>query len=120
MSLRSQREAWTAYVEGREPRVNKYSAIREGQYASKHEAACAAQLHALASRGLIRDLREQERIVLVAGNGKLRPVVYVADFIYTDLDGGRHVVDAKGMKTPVYRLKKRLAALLYGITIEEI
>jgi hypothetical protein len=41
----SQREAWTAFVEGREACTNKYSAIREGKYASKREAACAAQLH---------------------------------------------------------------------------
>jgi hypothetical protein len=117
----SDREAWTAFVEGREAKpANKYSAIREGKYASKREAACAASLHALASRGLIRDLREQERIVLVPGNGKLRPVVYVADFTYLDDGGRRHVVDAKGYKHPIYRLKKRMAALLLGIEIEEV
>jgi hypothetical protein len=57
--------------------------------------------------------------VLVPGDGKLRPIIYIADFYYTDLDGTPHVVDAKGFKTQVYRLKKRMAALLLNITIEE-
>jgi len=42
------------------------------------------------------------------------------DFYYCDLDGTPHIVDAKGFKTAVYRLKKRLAALLLHVTIEEV
>ena len=115
------REAWTAFVEGREAKPElKYGNERKGKYASKREEAHAKLLWALASRGLITDLREQERIILVPGNGKLRPVVYVADFTYTDSEGKRHVVDAKGFKTQVYRLKKRMAALLLNLTIEEV
>ena len=34
----SDREAWTGYCEGQEACTNKYSAIREGKYASKREA----------------------------------------------------------------------------------
>lgn len=118
---RGEREAWTAFVEGRETKpANKYSAEREGKYASKREAAHASLLWALHSRGLITELREQERIILVPGNGKLRPVVYVADFTYTDNEGKRHIVDCKGFKTQIYRLKKRMAALLLGIVIEEV
>lgn len=118
---RGEREAWTAFVEGREAKPEpKYGNERKGKYASKREADYASNLWALASRGLITDLREQERIILVPGNGKLRPVVYVADFTYTDSEGKRHVVDAKGFKTQVYRLKKRMAALLLNLTIEEV
>jgi hypothetical protein len=116
---KSEREAWTRYVDGGEAKVNKYSAERTGRYASKHEAIVAAQLAALERAGKIRELREQVRIVLVPGDGKLRPVVYVADFTYMD-ENGYHVADAKGFKTPVYRLKKRLASLLLGISIEEV
>jgi hypothetical protein len=117
----AERAAWTELVDGTKPeKGNKYGARREGKYASKHEAAMAATLKILAARGTIRDLREQVRITLVSGNGKLRPVVYVADFTYLDSDSKLHVLDAKGFKTPVYRLKKRLAALLLGIEIEEV
>jgi hypothetical protein len=30
------------------------------------------------------------------------------------------VADAKGFATPVYRLKKRLLAVLYGIDVREV
>ena len=121
---RGEREAWTAFVENREAApANKYSAQREGKYASKHESEAASNFAALEMAGHIRDLKEQHRITLVPGDGKLRPVVYVADFTYIDRDGAFHVVDAKSSftaKLPVYRLKKRLCALLLGITIEEV
>jgi Protein of unknown function (DUF1064) len=114
------REAWTAMVEGRAPKRSKYGAVRTDGYASKREARTAAALHALARAGQIKDLREQVPIVLVPRNGKLRAVTYIADFTYSDPDGIKHYLDAKGFKTPVYRLKKRLAALLLNIEIEEV
>jgi len=117
----AERAAWTEFVDGTKPeKGNKYGARREGKYASKHEAAVALKLQALERAGQIRLLHEQVRITVVPGNGRLRPVVYVADFSYFDADGHRHYLDAKGFKTPVYRLKKRLAALLLGIEIEEV
>lgn len=117
---KSEREAWTRYIDGGEAKVNKYSAERTGKYASRHEAEAASKYAALARAGIITELEEQVRIVLVPGDGKLRPVVYVADFRYRDDQGNLHVVDAKGYKTAIYRLKKRLAALLLGMTIEEV
>jgi hypothetical protein len=88
-------------------------------YDSIREANKAAELQGLARQGRIKHYEEQKRIVLVAGDGKLRPIVYVADFYYVDLDGTPHVLDAKGFKTQVYRLKKKMAALLLRIKIEE-
>ena len=119
---KQERAMWTAFIQGDggEAKVNKYSAERTGKYASRHEAEAASKFAALARAGIITELEEQARITLVPGDGKLRPVVYVADFRYRDRDGNLHIVDAKGFKTPVYRLKKRLAALLLGIAIEEV
>lgn len=117
-----ERAEWTALIEGRKAKENKYGVApkeERGKYASRHEAEEAAKLWALAAHGKIRDFEEQKRLVLVPGNGKLRPVVWVADFFYVD-ERGAHWVDAKGYKTPIYRLKKRLAALLLGIEIEEV
>lgn len=124
------RAAWTAWVESGGTQTNadspgaKYGNRKvffNGKwYASKREADVAAKLQPLAGRGIIKDYQEQKRITLVPGDGKLRPVVYVADFYYCDLDGTPHVLDAKGFKTQVYRLKKRLAALLLHIEIEEV
>jgi len=115
-----ERALWTALVEGSAPRKNKYGNQREGKYASKREASVAASLCALERAGHIKCLREQHPLVLVPSDGKLRAVTYIADFTYIDQQGQYHVLDAKGFKTPVYRLKKRLAALLLGIKIEEV
>ena len=43
---------------------------------------------------------------------------YIADFCYLE-NGVRHVVDAKGHRTPTYKLKRWLR-LQDGITVEEV
>jgi hypothetical protein len=124
----AERAAWTKHILGEissgEKRTSKFGNKRvlfNGKwYASQREAHWAAKLQPLAERGLILHYQEQKRITLVAGDGKLRPVIYIADFYYCDLDGTPHVLDAKGFKTQMYRLKKRMAALLLRITIEEV
>ena len=50
---------------------------------------------------------------------KHRSLTYVADFVYQDKDGTEHVVDCKGMRTEVYKIKKKLLAFK-GIIIEEV
>jgi hypothetical protein len=118
-----QRAAWTAFVEGTDIAANKYGVApkhERGGYASVREKEYATKLWALASRNLIHKLQEQESVVLVPGNGKLKPIIWVADFTYEDDGGRKHYIDVKGCKTPTYRLKKRLATLLLGIKIEEV
>ncbi len=44
---------------------------------------------------------------------------YIADFIIHYADGRVVYEDVKGMKTPVYRLKKKLVEVLYKIEIVE-
>lgn len=45
---------------------------------------------------------------------------YYADFRYTNLCDGEIIVeDVKGMKTPIYRLKKKMVEGIYGIQIRE-
>ena len=123
LNRRAERAAWTAHVTGEKPERNKFHVApkeERGGYASKHEMEVAANLHALARGGQISELQEQVPIILVEGKGKIGPVKYVADFTYLDKEGRRHYVDAKGYRTAIYRLKKRLALLLLGIEIEEI
>lgn len=45
---------------------------------------------------------------------------YIADFKYRTRSGIIVWEDVKGVKTPVYRLKKKLVEAQYGITITEI
>lgn len=117
---KTDREAWTAFVEGREPvKESKYHSQRAGKYASRHEEQVARDLWALADHGAISDLQEQVRFVLVPGDGKLRAITYVADFVWVE-DGQSVVADAKGYKTQVYRLKKKMLKLLHGVEIREL
>lgn len=123
MSRKAEREAWTQFVDGTKSTPtdapSKYFNERAGKYASKHEADTAGKLAALQQAGMISELKEQVRIILVPGQPPLKPILYIADFTYIDAVGKFHVLDSKGFKTQVYRLKKRLAALLLNIEIEE-
>ena len=103
------------------PRSGKYNAKRTNGFASKHEADIAAKLIALEKAGKIMDLQFQVPFVLVEGCGKVRDIKYVADFVFHEGTYDNYVVaDAKGCKTPVYLLKKKLMYLLLGIEVEEM
>lgn len=91
---------------------------------SKREADRYLVLKGMEEDGSIEDLRRQVRYELVPAfdvDGKhYRPVFYVADFVYVDKETGKEVVeDVKGMRTDVYRLKSKLFARRYGMTIRE-
>jgi len=45
---------------------------------------------------------------------------YIADFVYKDDEGKTVVEDAKGVLTPVYKLKRHLMMHVHGIKINEI
>jgi hypothetical protein len=86
-------------------------------FASKKEARRYGELKLLVSAGAISDLRLQQSIRCEV-NGVL-VCRYVADFVYLR-DGKEVVEDAKGFKTDVYKLKKRLVAACTGIEIREV
>lgn len=103
--------------------TNKYRAIKTGKYASKGEAARAQELALLARAGAIADLAEQIPYLLIPAQrdalGKaVRPCVYIADFVFTE-NGKTVVEDFKGMRTPVYLIKKKLMLFVHGITVRE-
>lgn len=85
-------------------------------FASKREARRYQQLRLEEQAGAIAQLRLQVRYRLTV-NGQ--PVCYyVADFVY-QRDGQETVEDAKGVKTDVYRIKKKLMKAIYSINIIE-
>ena len=106
-------------------KANKYHAQRSGRYASRKEQRRAIQLKLLLLAGRISNLREQVPYQLIPAqrdnNGKLieRPCSYIADFVYTDHDGRTVVEDTKGMRTDVYRIKRKLMLYVHGIRITE-
>lgn len=100
---------------------NKYSAkkttIGDKVYDSKKEARRATVLKRWQDVGLITGLKEQVRFVLQEGytnnkGKKIRPIEYVADFMYVQ-DGRQIVEDCKGMRTDVYKLKKKMFEYKY-------
>ena len=93
------------------------------KFASKAEAKRYQQLRLLEHAGAISGLEVQPCYPLEAVNplnGEVTPVgVYKADFRYQE-NGLVKVEDVKGMRTVVYRLKKRMVEGQYGIQIQEI
>lgn len=107
-------------------RTNKYHAkktVVDGMtFDSRREADRYLVLKRMEKDGDIEDLRRQVRYELVPAfdvDGKhYRPIFYTADFVYTT--SGKEVVeDVKGMRTDVYKLKSKLFALRYGMSIKE-
>ena len=95
-------------------------------FASKREAKRYTELKLLERAGEISHLELQPRFPLEVEGEKI--CVYVADFQYWDHDSERtgalpgrcHVEDVKGVRTPVYKLKKKLVEALYDVVIEEV
>ena len=94
---------------------------------SIREARRYGELKLLQKGGYISDLRLQVPYELIPnqkdidGNVIERKVRYIADFVYFDTKKGQEVVeDAKGMKTDVYKLKKKMMLDKYGIQIKEV
>ena len=91
---------------------------------SKKEMRYYIQLKELESAGEIHDLELQKEFTLQEKyrfKGKMiREIKYRCDFYYTDSNNVVHVVDVKGLKTDVYKLKKKLFEYKYRIAIEEV
>lgn len=95
-------------------RRNKYNAIKTNldgiTFDSRREAVRYAELKLLQRAGDISKLQCQPSFVLEANGVAI--CKYVADFAYISTSTGKTVVEdvkSKATKTPVYRLKKKLA-----------
>jgi hypothetical protein len=102
--------------------MNKYRAkpvtTEEGRFASQREYQhwCVSKLRQKA--GEITHLERQVRFKLAIGPHHICD--YVADEIFFDkAKQARVVVDVKGVKTPVYRLKKKLMKAILNIDVVE-
>ena len=110
--------------------MNKYGNIRtevDGiTFASRKEANRYGELKLMEKAGEIKDLKLQRVYTLISAqrdeNGKVieQPLKYIADFVYKDREGRTVVEDAKGLKTDVYKIKRKLMLCLYGIRIQEV
>lgn len=116
LNLREQAKAKLNQYE----KKSKYNAVKtevDGiTFDSKIESKRYANLKLLERAGVIENLKLQPRFLLQEGftyNGhKERKIEYVADFQY-DRNGQTVVEDVKGMKTEVYKLKRKLFLYKY-------
>lgn len=94
------------------------------KFDSKKEMDYYIKLKMLEKAGKIKDLRLQVPFIVLEtfrlNDKTYKKTKYIADFVYSDEEGKYHVVDTKGVRTDVYKLKKKLMAWKYGIEIEEI
>lgn len=92
------------------------------RFDSRKEANRFYQLRLMERAGEISNLRRQVEYELIpaqktpAGRA-VRPVKYVADFVYED-HGKTVVEDVKGVKTREFRIKSKLMLWRYGIVVE--
>lgn len=88
-------------------------------YDSRKEMRRAAALDLLQKFGAISGLEKQRSFVLQDGyttkdGRKIRPICYVADFVYHDNERGVDVVeDVKGVRTDVYKIKRKMFEFRY-------
>lgn len=106
-----------------DPKRGKYGNRRvvvDGiRFDSQAEASRYFDLKHMERAGLIVNLELQPALPLLVNGVKVG--VYKADFRYVDVETDRIVVeDVKGVRTAVYRLKKRMVKAIYGIEIQEI
>lgn len=94
---------------------------------SKREGRRYLELQMMLKGGLISELRLQVPFELIPAQkdpqtGKTieRAVNYVADFVYRDDQGQLIVEDAKGFRTDVYKIKRKLMLWRHGIRIREV
>lgn len=88
------------------------------KFDSKKEANYYGKLKLLKQAGEIVLFEMQPKYDLLVNDVKCG--FYKADFKVYWKSGLIQVVDVKGMKTPIYQLKKKLVKAIYGIIIHEV
>ncbi len=93
---------------------NVHTILAGRTFASGKEAVRAGELALLLKAGEIFCLEFQVRFPL-PGHG-----AYVADFVYLNKQLEPVIEDSKGVKTPMYKYKKKLFKERYGKEIKEV
>jgi hypothetical protein len=92
---------------------NKKTEIDGHKFDSKKEAAKYSELVLLQKAGEISDIKLQPSFLLQEGfrdktGYKHRAITYIADFMVVYPDGKVVVMDSKGMRTDVFKIKLKL------------
>lgn len=96
---------------------NRKTEVDGFTFDSKREAQRYSELKFLEKAGVIQSLTLQPKFE-ISVNGQ-HICNYFADFEYIE-DGRLIREDVKGVRTDVYKLKKKLISAIYGIEIKEV
>jgi hypothetical protein len=100
--------------------ASKYRNIPIQGYDSKREFRRSQELAMLFASGKIRNWKLKPRFEVCPAVGPHRAVFYEADWSYEEAPNWNFVVeDAKGVRTDVYKLKKKLMRWRWNIEIRE-
>lgn len=104
---------------------NRKTVVLGETFDSAREAKRYLELVLLQKQGIISDLKRQVSYKLLPAVKKSdgsteRGVRYIADFTYYDEHGNLVVEDAKGFRTDVYKLKKKMMLCFHGIEVQEV
>jgi len=105
---------------------NKKTVVDNIEFDSKKEANRYFELKFLLKVGEIKNLEFQPKYILIDDFKDFegiwhRKIAYIADFRYWDVKKEKEIVeDVKGMKTEVYRIKKKLLLHKFNIHFREI
>jgi hypothetical protein len=102
---------------GRNKYGNRRTEVDGISFASAKEARRYSELKLLERAGKIKGLHLQPRFPLRVN--EVTVTTYVADFIF-DRDGETVVEDVKGVRTPTYKLKKKLMKAIHDIDVVEV
>ena len=109
------------YLQGSSPQKSKYgnkeTEVCGHKFDSRKEARFFLQLQ---QDPTVKSIRTQVKYELIPKQQGERACSYVADFVVEYHDGRTVVYDVKGMKTDVYRIKRKLMLWVHGITIQEV
>ena len=127
MNIKDLPDKYQKQVEDKLAPKSKYRNVKETvgnlKFDSKRERQRFDELMVLLRAGQIRDLKLQHEFTLQGAftdtdGNRTRAIKYIADFTYWQ--GNLFVIeDVKGMKTDVYRMKKKMMSEK-GLTITEI
>ncbi len=104
---------------------NKYGSqktIYAGRiYHSKREAEFAKHLEYLKHAHELKDrvVNIQYQVPFVIKVRNVHICKYIADFVVLYGDERQEIIDVKGYRTDIYKLKKKLVEAQYGITVLE-
>ena len=96
---------------------NKVTEVAGKKFDSKKEAAFFLQLQ---QDPTVKSIQTQVVFELIPKQKGERACSYKADFVVEYHDGRTVVYDVKGMKTDVYRIKRKLMLWVHGVTIQEV